>query len=167
MPNFCMMVCCGNDSAKRKEISFFRVPEVIKHQGEQTQKLSEERRRLWIAAISRADLTEQILENDRVCGEHFESGVAAKPWDRYSRDWVPSLHLGHAKLKNQTEKCERNLERKERVIQRRKRKAKHEQQEASRAKDLKLEEEHQTVRALFQHDFIQEEDLQELEMFQI
>ena len=45
--------------------------------------------RLWITAISRADLTEKALENDRVCG-----GVAAKQCDRYNRDWVPSLKIG-------------------------------------------------------------------------
>ena len=165
MPNFCMVVGCGNDSAKRKDISFFRVPKVIKHQGEQTEKLSEERRRLWITAISRADLTEKILENDRVCGEHFVSGVAAKSWDRYSRDWVPSLNIGHKKLIKDTEKFERNRNRHERVSKRRKREALRELEEASKAKDPKLEEESQPVRILFQQDFIKEEEGEELEDF--
>ena len=158
-----MIVGCGNDSAKRKDISFFRVPKVIKHQGEQTEKLSEERRRLWITAISRADITEKILEHDRVCGEHFVSGVAAKPWDRYNRDWVPSLNIGHSKLVNDNEKFERTRNRHERVRKRRKREAQRELEEASRAKDAKLEEEGQPVRILFQQDFIQDEDEEELE----
>ena len=65
-------------------------------------------------------MTENILENDRVCGEHFASGLAAKPWDRYSRDWVPSLNIGQEKLVNDTEKFEKNQNRKERVSKKRK-----------------------------------------------
>lgn len=41
--------------------------------------------------ISRADLTDEILNNDRVCGRHFVSGQVAKAWDRYNVDWVPTL----------------------------------------------------------------------------
>ena len=54
----------------------------------------------WLAAISRDDLTEKILENDRVCSVHFHAGTAAYLWDRFNPDWVPSLHLGHEKFKN-------------------------------------------------------------------
>jgi len=32
---------------------------------------------MWLAAISTGDFTENILENDRVCGKHFTSGRAA------------------------------------------------------------------------------------------
>ena len=35
--------------------------------------------------------------NDRVCGRHFVSGKAAKSWDRFNTDWVPTLNLGHEK----------------------------------------------------------------------
>ena len=71
---------------------------MIKNQGESTEALLEEKRRLWLAAISRADLIEKILENDRVCGDHFHSGKAAPLWDKHNLDWVPSLNLGHDKL---------------------------------------------------------------------
>ena len=43
------------------------------------------------------DLTDSILETDRVCSKHFVSGQAAKDWDRYNVDWVPTLCLGHSK----------------------------------------------------------------------
>ena len=56
------------------------------NQGEAAEELSAERRRLWIAAINRADLTDSILENDRVCGKHFVNGIAAKSWDRFNLD---------------------------------------------------------------------------------
>ena len=70
---------------------------MIKNQGESTEALLEERRWLWLEAISRADLT-KILENDWVCGDHFHSGEAAPLWDKHNPDWVPSLNLGHDKL---------------------------------------------------------------------
>ena len=49
---------------------------MVTSQGEEAQKLSEERRSRWISAISRDDLTEEILENDNVCEKHFVSGRA-------------------------------------------------------------------------------------------
>ena len=70
---------------------------MVTNQGEEAQKLSEERRSRWISAISRDDLTEEILENDRVCEKHFVSGRAAKSWDKFNIDWVPTLLLGHKK----------------------------------------------------------------------
>ena len=94
---FCMIVDCGSKSNRDKGINFARVPSIITNQGEQAEELSRERRSRWISAISRADLTEQILANDRVCGRHFVSGKAAKGWDRYNVDWVPTLNLGHEK----------------------------------------------------------------------
>ena len=63
--------------SKRNDLTFCRVPKIIKNQGEETEILSAERRRRWLTAISRDDLTDKILEYDRVCGEHFHSGKAA------------------------------------------------------------------------------------------
>ena len=68
---------------------------------EETEILSTERRTQWLAAISRADLTEKILENDRVCGIHFHSGKAAYLWDRFNpstqflacQNLVASVHV--------------------------------------------------------------------------
>ena len=93
---FCLMVDCGSKSTRDKGLHFSRVPSVVTNQGE-AEKLSKERRSLWISAISRDDLSEQILVNDRVCGRHFVSGKAAKSWDRFNTDWVPTLNLGHEK----------------------------------------------------------------------
>ena len=41
-----------------------------------------ERRRRWISAISREDLTDSILENDRDCNKNFLSGEPVKDWYR-------------------------------------------------------------------------------------
>lgn len=113
----CLVVNCGRKSGKRgkktdneedkgpnqKEdeeksgLSFSRVPTIITNEGEAMEELTRERRRRWISALSRDDLTEKKLANDRVCNLHFVSGRAAKNWDRYSVDWVPTLRLGHSK----------------------------------------------------------------------
>ena len=74
----CLIVGCGCKSGRDKGLYFARVPSVVSNQGEEAQQLSEERRSRWISAISRDDLTEEILENDRVCEKHFVSGRAAK-----------------------------------------------------------------------------------------
>ena len=92
-----IVIGCGNRSGRDKGIYFARVPTVVRNQGEEAEILSQERRSCWISAISRADLTDEILHNDRVCGRHFVSRQAAKAWDRYNVDWVPSLNLGHDK----------------------------------------------------------------------
>ena len=105
---------------KCPQISFCRVPKVIKNQGESTEALSEERRGLWLAAISRADLTKKILENDWVCGDHFHYGEAAL-WDKHNPDWVPSLNLGHDKLNQSATKesdTATKMERPQRVTER-------------------------------------------------
>ena len=61
------------------------------------EQLTTRRRRAWISAISRSDLTDDKLEHERVCYRHFVSGQAAKQWDQFDVDWVPTLHLGHTK----------------------------------------------------------------------
>ena len=67
----CLIVSCGSKSGRDKGLYFVRVPSVLTNQGEEVQKISEERRSRWISAISRDDLTEEILENDRVCEKHL------------------------------------------------------------------------------------------------
>ena len=99
MPAFYLVLECYSNKSKRKDLSFCRVPKVIKNQGEEMEILSTERRRKWLSAISRQDLTDKILQNDRVYGEHFHSGKAAPLWDKFNVDWVPSLNLGHQKPK--------------------------------------------------------------------
>ena len=113
----CLIVGCGNRSGREKGLYFAKVPSIIGNQGKEARELSEERRSRWISAISRDDLTDTILENDRVCEKHFVSGRAAKPWDKFNVDWVPTLNLGHNKktsLKDRekaAKRCERARER--------------------------------------------------------
>ena len=95
----CLMVGCGNKSGKnakkkgKKGIFFSRIPLVVTTQGESFEELTKTRRRLWISAISHEDITESKLNTNRVCSKHFVSGKAAKDWDRFNVDWVPTHKL--------------------------------------------------------------------------
>ena len=121
----CLVISCGNKTRKKRsnveKVRFFRVPRVIVNQGEYTKELTSERRRMWISAISREDLTDDILDRDRVCSQHFVSGEAAKDWDRFNGDWVPTLHLGHSK--QHVKDPEKAAARAQRAANRRKRRA--------------------------------------------
>ena len=110
----CMIVGCSNRSGRDNGVYFARVPSVVTNQGK-AENLSRERRSRWISAISRDDLTDNILENDRVCGRHFVSGKAAKGWDRFNIDWVPTLCLGHSKKAVGGKNLEKAAERSQRA----------------------------------------------------
>ena len=76
----CAVVGCYKRSGRDKDVSFFRIPAVIKHRDERDQELSSKRRRGFIAAISRANITDKVLKHERICSRHFLSG---KPADFY------------------------------------------------------------------------------------
>ena len=73
----CLIVGCGTRTGKahthREKVRLFRVPRVITNQGEHVDGLTSTRRRQWISAISRANLTAEKLENERVCGSFKSS----------------------------------------------------------------------------------------------
>lgn len=149
MPSFCLIVGCSNDRKKCPDLSFCRVPKIITNQGEETEILSTERRTKWLATISRDDLTEKILENDRVCGIHFHSGKAANLWDRYNPDWTPSLHLGHDKVKNTAVTKEQQQLRAQRISDRRKRERERIEEEAMPRKLAKLHETGERIKDIY------------------
>ncbi|CAH3159156.1 unnamed protein product [Porites lobata] len=91
----CVVVGCGRKSGKGNTQGFFRIPSVVKHQGEEFEDLTTERRNSWISAISRDDTdTKNVLENERVCECHFVSGRPSPNWDKFNVDWIPTLNLG-------------------------------------------------------------------------
>ncbi|KAK3087769.1 hypothetical protein FSP39_010421 [Pinctada imbricata] len=65
----CGVVGCSKRPGVDKEFSFHKVPTIIRNQGDETLKLSEERRRLW-------------------------KGKKAYLHDRTNPDWVPTLFMG-------------------------------------------------------------------------
>ena len=82
----CIIVGCGNKSGKSSQkndsvVKFGRAPKIVKNEGEVIEELTT-RRQAWVSAISRDDLTDDKLENERVCSRHFVSGQAAKQWDQ-------------------------------------------------------------------------------------
>ena len=125
----CLIVGCSRKTGRDKGIRLYRVPAVVTNQGPEVEELSTERRRLWISAISRDDLTEKILSSDRVCDQHFHSRTAAPLWDRYNIDWVPTLNLGHGKSATQRGQNAAREARAERSKERRKRQAEQQEQE--------------------------------------
>ena len=124
----CLIVGCSRKTGRGKGVRLYRVPAIITNQGPEVEELSIERRRLWISAISRADLTDKILNSDKVCDQHFHSVTAAPLWDRFNVDWVPTLNLGHDKTATQSQAQSRET-RAERSKERRKRQAEQQEQE--------------------------------------
>ena len=142
----CLIVGCGNKTGKirptAEKVSFFRVPCVVVNQGEYMEELTAERRRRWISAISRENLTDSILENVRVCSKHFVSGEPAKDWDRFNVNWFPTLCLGHSK--QQVKDPEAAEVRSRRAAERRKRRSELLENEI-KEKMLKIDEPGETI----------------------
>ena len=66
------------------------------------EELTRKRHAGFISAISRADLTEKIMSNDRICSRHFISGKPASPLDENNPDWLPTLNMGHSKQSSES-----------------------------------------------------------------
>ena len=145
----CLFVNCGARTGRDSDVSFYRVPTIDTYHGEEAEMLSTERRTRWIAAISRDDLTEKILTNDRVCSRHFVSGRPAKNWDKFNVDWVPTLNLGHSKRIEKDDQIAAQ-DRAERAKVRRKKKAEQEAslQQEIETKKLRLNDSGATVSSL-------------------
>ncbi len=73
MVNFCAVYGCGSRGDRDKK-SFFRIPAVIKNQGERTLQLSTSCREKWLAALHREDLKRDNCAYYRVCADHFSKG---------------------------------------------------------------------------------------------
>ena len=109
----CAVVGCSNRSGRNKKghkkdgkkVSFFRIPAIIKHTDNRDLKLSTKRRDGYLAAISRDDLTTEMLDNSdyRVCSDHFVDREPAKLYDFTNPNWLPTLNLGHTKQKSNSD----------------------------------------------------------------
>ena len=72
----CGIYGCSNRPGIQKEFSYFKVPKILKYQGDATRELSEERRQSWKAAINRKDIvTEEKWDRTLVCSKHFVGGM--------------------------------------------------------------------------------------------
>ena len=93
----CAVYGCSSRSGRDKLISFYRIPAVSFHKGQQDYELRKKRRAGFLAAISRRDVEAESLNNWRVCSRHFVSGKPADLYDITNPDWLPTLNLGHDK----------------------------------------------------------------------
>ncbi len=93
----CIVVVCSKRSGRDKDVSFYRIPKVVTNRGHGLKKLSQKRRQGFLSAIKRANLTQKILSNDRICSKHFVSGKPTSLLDETNPDWLPSLDLGHSR----------------------------------------------------------------------
>ena len=120
----CVIFGCSNRSERDKHVSYYKIPSVITHTNDdRDRELSTKRRDGFLAAISREDLTVEMLESDsktdyRVCSRHFQSGKPAKLYDVTSPDWLPSINLGHSKQQQSNQQLAGNNARYERTKRR-------------------------------------------------
>lgn len=78
MPLFCAVFGCSNKGGRDKT-NFFRIPAVKANVGVKLANIMARRRKLWIQALRRKDLTlnhETKINNARICSDHFISGKA-------------------------------------------------------------------------------------------
>ena len=98
----CAVYGCNNRSECNKDVSYYSIQSAITHTHDECDReLSTKQRNDWLAAISREDLTVEVLKSDsktdyRVCPRHFQSGKPAN-FITMNPDWVPSVNLGHSK----------------------------------------------------------------------
>ena len=71
----CSIFGCADRPGVDKTLSFYKLPKIITNQGEKTQELSQERQRLWKAAINRRDITHDDKRDGTIgCSKHFVRG---------------------------------------------------------------------------------------------
>ncbi len=111
----CIVVGCTKRSGRDKDVSFYRIPKIMSSRGTRNLELSKKRRAGYLGAISRKDMTEKIMVNDRICSRHFVDGKPAPLEDETNPDWLPTQNLGRCKvLGNPCQNAERWIRRKAR-----------------------------------------------------
>ena len=77
MGTHCLIFNCHNGASKREDLKMFRVPKYSPKRNA-TEAVKDKRRKRhlkWINAIKREDLTDTLLENGRICSDHFVTGI--------------------------------------------------------------------------------------------
>ena len=66
-----LWVVIGCSKRSGHGVSFYRIPKIISHRGQRDYELSKKRINGFLAALLMDDLTEKVLENDRICLQHL------------------------------------------------------------------------------------------------
>ena len=110
---------CSIKRVANSKFGFFRLPNVI-DSDKRSEKLSRDRRKLWLARINRENLTENQLavKNSmlNVCSNHFISGQPSKLYETFDPDWATSINLGYSPHNGNTSGTER-LNRRKRMTE--------------------------------------------------
>ena len=92
-----MVIGCSKRSEQDKDVSFHRIPAIIRHMDKCDFELSKKRREGFFAAISREDV-DFNAQHYRICSRHFKFGEPMRNlYDTTNPDWLPTQNLGHTK----------------------------------------------------------------------
>ncbi|XP_052760825.1 uncharacterized protein LOC128203467 [Mya arenaria] len=88
----CSVIGCSNRKDREKDLQYYRIPAVIKNQGDECERLSTNRRRQWLAQLGQS-FENKNIDNVRICSAHFVKGKRADLYDQLNPDWVPTINL--------------------------------------------------------------------------
>ena len=74
----CVVIGCSKRSERDKDVSFYRIPAIIKHTDKRNYELSKKRREGFFAAISREDVDFINVQHYRICSRHSNSASLRK-----------------------------------------------------------------------------------------
>lgn len=97
----CCVYGCNNRSDNGGGKSFFKVPNIVSHHGEESLLLSTERRNKWFASINRKELNVCVKKDHRVCEDHFISKAPVKLFEKTKPDWIPTVNMGYQNIGSQ------------------------------------------------------------------
>ena len=101
MVTSCGVVGCAKNRSNAPKEGFFHLPSIV-NTDETSQKLSRQRRDIWLSRIKCKDLTpSQLAEKNSTlhfCGNLFILGRPAALLEPSNPGWAPSLNLGNKEL---------------------------------------------------------------------
>ncbi|XP_053383764.1 uncharacterized protein LOC123562971 [Mercenaria mercenaria] len=103
----CWVKGCSNRADNSVRRGFVSFPAVRENEGKFTKKLSEDRRRQWLANVNRKDTPSKY---SKICSDHFVHGKPSSMYDRSNPDWAPTLLLGENLSPRKSMKKEKKIE---------------------------------------------------------
>ncbi|KAK4879628.1 hypothetical protein RN001_007774 [Aquatica leii] len=110
MPHACAVVDCTNNSKREWRKKYFLIPSERDNRGRIIEQRVQ-RRRAWIQALHREDLTETKIKYIRICSDHFFSGTPATFGDDTNPDYIPHINMGYGTTKGNSRKKQKHYDR--------------------------------------------------------